>query len=290
MGLRLKYNIVLALACLLGFGAAGGISYVIVQQFAQDEIKHSIKMVHANANAVRRYTVNSITPLLAEDNDILFLSETVTSFAARSVFANVQEQFPQYSYKEAALNPTNPADLASPVEAAMIEQFRTDPSLTEITRVVERDGAQYLTVAYPVTITQEGCLRCHSTPEAAPPAMVDLYGTEGGFGWELGETVGAQIIAAPMSLVQQRTWETGVILIAGLSSVFLLVFAMTNLILGRIVLSPVRHMSNMAEKVSLGDFSIPEYQKAGKDEISSLSLSFNRMRRSLEQAMRMIDG
>ncbi|MEO0667160.1 MAG: DUF3365 domain-containing protein [Pseudomonadota bacterium] len=290
MGLRLKYNIVLALACLLGFGAAGGISYVIVQRFAQEEIKQSINMVHANANAVRYYTLNSITPLLSEDNDILFLPETVTSFAARSVFASVQEQFPDYSYKEAALNPTNPSDLASPVEAAMIEQFRTDPSLTEITSVVDRDGAQFLTVAYPITITQEGCLRCHSTPEAAPPAMVDIYGPDGGFGWQLGETVGAQIIAAPMSLVEQRTWETGVILIAGLSSVFFLVFAMTNLILGRIVLSPVRHMSDMAEKVSLGDFSVPEYQKPGKDEISSLTVSFNRMRRSLEQAMRMIDG
>ena len=290
MGLRLKYNIVLALACLLGFGAAGGISYVIVQRFAQEEIKQSINMVHANANAVRYYTLNSITPLLSEDNDILFLPETVTSFAARSVFASVQEQFPDYSYKEAALNPTNPSDLASPVEAAMIEQFRTAPSLTEITRVVDRDGAQYLTVAYPITITQEGCLRCHSTPEAAPPAMVDLYGSDGGFGWQLGETVGAQIIAAPMSLVEKRTWETGIILIAGLSSVFFLVFAMTNLILGRIVLSPVRHMSDMAEKVSLGDFSVPEYQKPGKDEISSLTVSFNRMRRSLEQAMRMIDG
>ena len=290
MGLRFKYNIVLALACLLGFGAAGGISYVIVQRFAQEEIKQSINMVHANANAVRYYTLNSITPLLSEDNDILFLPETVTSFAARSVFASVQEQFPDYSYKEAALNPTNPSDLASPVEAAMIEQFRTAPSLTEITRVVDRDGAQYLTVAYPITITQEGCLRCHSTPEAAPPAMVDLYGSDGGFGWQLGETVGAQIIAAPMSLVEKRTWETGIILIAGLSSVFFLVFAMTNLILGRIVLSPVRHMSDMAEKVSLGDFSVPEYQKPGKDEISSLTVSFNRMRRSLEQAMRMIDG
>ena len=290
MGLRLKYNIVLALACLLGFGAAGGISYVIVQRFAQEEIKQSINMVHANANAVRYYTLNSITPLLSEDNDILFLPETVTSFAARSVFASVQEQFPDYSYMEAALNPTYPSVLASPVEAAMIEQFRTDPSLTEITSVVDRDGAQFLTVAYPITITQEGCLRCHSTPEAAPPAMVDIYGPDGGFGWQLGETVGAQIIAAPMSLVEQRTWETGVILIAGLSSVFLLVFAMTNLILGRIVLSPVRHMSDMSEKVCLGDFSVPEYQKPGKDEISSLTVSFNRMRRSLEQAKRMIDG
>ncbi|MEO0381592.1 MAG: DUF3365 domain-containing protein, partial [Pseudomonadota bacterium] len=211
MGLRLKYNIVLALACLLGFGAAGGVSYLILQRFAEDEIKQSINLVHANANAVRYYTLNSITPLLSEDNDILFLPETVTSFAARTVFSQVQEQFPEYSYKEAALNPTNPSDLPTRLEASMIERFRADPSLTEISTVVEGDAGQFLTVAYPVTIKQEGCLRCHSTPEAAPPAMVDLYGSENGFGWQLGETVGAQIISAPMSLVKQRTYETGVI-------------------------------------------------------------------------------
>ncbi|MEL6807545.1 MAG: DUF3365 domain-containing protein [Pseudomonadota bacterium] len=289
MGLRFKYNLVLLLACLLGLAGAAGISYTIVQRFAIEEIKHSINIVHANANAVRFHTVNSVTPLLSEDNDILFLPETVASFAAQSVFARMQKDFPEYSYKEAALNPTNPADLANPLEASMIEDFRADASLTEISTVVENENGRFLTMAYPITITQEGCLRCHSTPEAAPPAMVDLYGSVNGFGWELGETVGAQIISAPMSLVEQRTWETGVVLIAGLSTVFLFVFALTNLMLGRIVLKPVRQMSTLAEKVSMGDFSVPEYQKPGKDEISSLTTSFNRMRRSLEQAMRMID-
>ncbi|MEP1199607.1 DUF3365 domain-containing protein [Tateyamaria sp.] len=289
MGLRFKYNLVLLLACLLGLAGAAGISYTIVQRFAIEEIKHSINIVHANANAVRFHTVKSVTPLLSEDNDILFLPETVASFAAQSVFARMQEDFPEYSYKEAALNPTNPADLANPLEASMIRDFRADASLTEISTVVENENGSFLTMAYPITITQEGCLRCHSTPEAAPPAMVDLYGSDNGFGWELGETVGAQIISAPMSLVQQRTWETGVVLIAGLSTVFLFVFAMTNLMLGRIVLKPVRQMSQVAEQVSMGDFSVPEYQKPGNDEISSLTTSFNRMRRSLEQAMRMID-
>ena len=289
MGLRFKYNLVLLLACLLGLAGAAGISYTIVQRFAIEEIKHSINIVHANANAVRFHTVKSVTPLLSEDNDILFLPETVASFAAQSVFAHMQKDFPEYSYKEAALNPTNPADLANPLEASMIQDFRADASLTEISTVVENENGSFLTMAYPITITQEGCLRCHSTPEAAPPAMVDLYGSVNGFGWELGETVGAQIISAPMSLVEQRTWETGVVLIAGLSTVFLFVFALTNLMLGRIVLKPVRQMSTLAEKVSMGDFSVPEYQKPGKDEISSLTSSFNRMRRSLEQAMRMID-
>ncbi|MEJ8472466.1 Tll0287-like domain-containing protein [Roseibium algae] len=289
MGLRFKYNIVLFLTCLLGTAAATGISYFIVQKSAIEEIHRSINLIRANAIAVRSYTLNSITPLLSSDNDILFLPETVTAYAAHSVFSTFKKTFPQFNYKEAALNPTNPADLPDELETALIEKLREDQSLGQTSTIVENDKGRFLTVAFPLTIKQPGCLRCHSTPDAAPPAMVDLYGPDNGFGWKLGETIGAQIISAPMAIADRRAQETGIILIAGFSIVFLLVFIMTNLMLGRIVLRPVRRMSDVAEKVSMGDFSVPEYRKAGKDEISSLSVSFNRVRRSLERAMKMID-
>ncbi len=44
----------------------------------------------------------------------------------------------------------------------------------------------------------------------------------------------------------------------------------------------------MADAVSLGEENIEPYVKPGKDEISSLSVSFNRMRESLKHAMNMI--
>ncbi len=289
MGLRFKYNMVLVLACLLGIGAATGLSYWVAQDNAVEEIKQEIGLLRANALAVRSYTLNSIDPLLSDDNDILFFPESVTSYAAQSVFATFRNAFPQYYYKEAALNPTNPADLPNDLEESLIEQFRADPSLEQLATVVENEEGRFLTVAFPLVVKQEGCLRCHSTPEAAPPAMVDLYGPVNGFGWQLGETIGAQIISAPMSLAEERAQETVVILVAALSVAFLLVLIVTNGMLSRIVLRPVARMSAVAETVSMGDFSVPEYAKPGKDEISSLSASFNRMRRSLERAMKMID-
>nr|WP_319515871.1 DUF3365 domain-containing protein [uncultured Cohaesibacter sp.] len=289
MGLRLKYNIALFLACLIGLLAAAAISYSIVQKSAVEEVKRSANLVRANALAVRSYTVNNIDPLLSDNNDILFLPETVAAFSAQTVFATLQKQFPEFDYKEAALDPTNLADLPNELEKSLINQLRGDPSLDQISTVVEKEGDKFLTIAFPLTIKQKGCLYCHSTPDAAPPAMIDLYGPDHGFGWKLGETVGAQIITAPMAIADKRARETGIILIAGFTVVFLLVFVITNIMLGRIVLRPVRLMSRAAEKVSMGDFSVPEYKKPGNDEISSLSLSFNRVRRSLERAMSMID-
>ncbi len=289
MGLRFKYNLVLVLACLLGIGAATGLSYWVVRDSSVEEIEQEIGLLRANALAVRSYTLNSIDPLLSDDSDILFFPESVTSYAAQSVFATFRNSFPDYYYKEAALNPTNPADLPNELEASLIEQFRADPSLERLSTVVENEDGRFLTVAFPLVVKQEGCLRCHSTPEVAPPAMVDLYGPVNGFGWQLGETIGAQIISAPMSLANERAMETGIIVISALSVAFLLVLAVTNGMLSRIVLRPVARMSTVAEKVSMGDFSVPEYAKPGRDEISSLSASFNRMRRSLERAMKMID-
>lgn len=289
MGLRFKYNAVLVLACVLGTGIALGLTYQLVRASALQEVEREISLMRANATAVRSYTLNHIDPLLSNDSAILFQPEAVTSFAARSVFATVSEDFPQYNYKEAALNPTNPADLPTALEADMIAQFRADPSIQNLSAVIEDDAGPLLAMAFPVTINSEGCLRCHSTPEAAPPAMVDLYGSENGFGWQMGETVGAQIITAPMALIQQRAWETGLIVVAALSATFALVVILTNIMLTRIVLRPVAYLSNMAEQVSLGDFAVPEYTPVSRDEISSLATSFNRMRRSLDSAMKMID-
>ena len=289
MGLRFKFNAVLVIACLLGIASATALSYHVVQNAAVEEIKQQIRMLRANAKSVRAYTVQNIAPLLSDENDVLFLPPTVTNYAARRVFDGFRKDFPDYEYKEAALNPTNPADLPNELEAVLIQEFRNDPDRVQATRIVARDGQDFLTMAFPITVSKPGCLRCHSTPEAAPPAMVDLYGPVNGFGWQLGETVGAQFISAPMSLAYDRARETSVILTSVLTMAFLLVLIVTNILLGRIVLTPVARMSEVAEQVSLGDFDVPEYTKGGRDEITSLSVSFNRMRRSLESAMRMID-
>jgi protein-histidine pros-kinase len=290
MGLRLKYNAVLLAASLLGITGAVGLSYVMVQESATQDVKREARLMRANAKAVRSYTVKHIDPLLTEDGDILFQPEAVTSFAARTVFDTVSAEFPQYAYKEAALNPTNPADLPSPLERDMIEQFRADPSLDQLSAEFEDADGRFLAVAFPVTIENPGCLNCHSTPDIAPPAMLDLYGSVNGFGWEFGETVGAQIITVPMSLIAERAEETALLVGSALLAAFGVVLVLTNLLLSYVVVRPVKYLTEMAEKVSLGDFTVPEYARKSRDEIGSLAGSFNRMRRSLEKAMAMLDS
>jgi len=67
------------------------------------------------------------------------------------------------------------------------------------------------------------------------------------------------------------------------------VFVVLNLMLAWLIVQPIRAMSQAADKISTGDFDVPEFAEGGKDEISVLGSAFNRMRRSLNKAMQMIE-
>jgi HAMP domain-containing protein len=75
-----------------------------------------------------------------------------------------------------------------------------------------------------------------------------------------------------------------------LAVVFAVVFVVLNLLLSWLIIRPVTRLSAAADKVSTGDFEQPEFPEKGGDEVAVLASSFNRMRRSLEKAMQMIDG
>ena len=71
---------------------------------------------------------------------------------------------------------------------------------------------------------------------------------------------------------------------------FALAFVALNVMLTRIIVQPVARMSAAADQVSVGNFEVPEFTETGKDEIVQLGRAFNRMRRSLQTAMRMMDA
>ncbi len=289
MRLRTKFNLALVLACVSGIIAATGLTYQAAKSSALQGIKNEIAIIHANALAVSKYTSTEVAPLLSDNSDILFLPHTVPSFSAQTVFSYFNSSFPDYYYKEAVLNPTNPGDLAEDWEADLINQLRADQSLDQISIIRKTDTGRVFAVAFPLTVTDQSCLECHSDPSLAPAAMIDLYGSENGFGWEIGETIGAQIIYTPIAQADKRVIDLVLVIMLVILAAFTVVILLVNLMLSRIVLKPVAVMSEISQQVSMGDFSAREYIKKGSDEISLLSTSFNRMRRSLDSAMRLLD-
>ncbi|MCH9807379.1 MAG: DUF3365 domain-containing protein [Alphaproteobacteria bacterium] len=290
MGLRLKFNLILAACFILGLLASSMLFYQVSKNNAMERLHAQIGVLRAQALAVRRYTSEEIRPLLSDMSDVQFLPQTVPSFSAQTAFNNFRDHYSDFYYKEAVLNPTNPDDLATDWEKGLIDKLRENTSLKEVVAIRDGKNGKEYTVAFPLAIKSEGCLTCHSTPDRAPASMVALYGDKNGFGWKLNEVVGAQIFSVPLKVAEQQTWEVLQLLIGAMSAIFLILLILINLLLRWMVVSPVIKMAEIAEQVSMGDSSQPEYAHPGADEISSLSQSFNRMRRSLDNAMKMLES
>ena len=92
-----------------------------------------------------------------------------------------------------------------------------------------------------------------------------------------------------MSLPLARAQSTFISFMSALVGVFLLIAVILNLLLHFIVIKPVRAMSAKADEISLGNLTVDELAVKGNDEIASLGRSFNRMHRSLSNAVKMLD-
>jgi HAMP domain-containing protein len=289
MSLNLKFNIVLIIVFSIGMLAAGLISSRILHKNVEIEIQHMAEIIMENAQAVRSYTIEEIRPLLKPLMDKEFHPQSVPAYAASQNIERVRERFPEYTYKEATINPINPNSQATDWETSIIEHFRNHPEETELIGINEKSMKPYLYVAHPITVNSANCLACHGNTSDAPWPMLDHYKPKGGFGWKLGEIVGMQIVSVPIDIALERSSEALQVFLISLGLVFLAVLALLNILLYFMVIKPVTHMSKVANEISMGNADAPEFDISGNNEFKTLGKSFNRMRRSLNQAMKMIE-
>ncbi len=289
MGLRLKFNLVLVAVFAIGLACSAYISRRILQQNAQDEVERNAGLMMESAMAVRDYTVGQVKPNLELQLMRVFLPQSVPAYAATEVFNNLRKTYPEYSYKEATLNPTNPRDKTVGWEADVVNQFRNNPDIKEVGGVRDTPSGPSLFRARPIKITNEKCLVCHSTVDAAPKSMIQLYGPANGFGWKHNEIIGAQVISVPMALPLAKADTAFRTFMTSLIAVFVLAFIVLNITLSVMVIRPIVRMSRAADEVSTGNLQIPEFAVTSKDEIGVLATSFNRLRRSLEKAMKLLE-
>ena len=289
MKIRWKIDLAISGAFLVGLGLAGVGAYTILTKNALEESLQNARIMIEGASAIRTYTADKIRPLLEQQMNVQFLPQSVSAFAALSNFKIMHQKLPDYTYREPTLNPTNVNDRAADWEADIINDFRNDGSKTETVVTRDTPTGRFLTLARPLKVANPACLTCHSTPEAAPATMVALYGSQNGFGWKQGEIVGAQVVSIPLAVPLARAYQALLWFMLILVGTFIVTIVMVDLLLRVLVAKPVSEISEMADSVSMGQLDTPEYVHKSKDEIGSLSMSFNRMRRSLQNAMTMLE-
>lgn len=293
---NLKLGTKLNLLLLLIFLGVVGISGLTLSKILGDNAKEKVAsqafLLLETMSSVRDYTAEQINPELAPrlDKEGWFLPQTVPAYSAREVFEKLRkrEQYSNFFYKEATLNPTNPRDKADSFESSIVEKFRNQSALKEVTGFRSLPSGELFYVARPLVISEQSCLRCHSTPEQAPKSQLATYGRDNGFGWKLNEIIGARVISVPSSAVFNEARRLQMLVIGSLSVFFLLAMIMINFFLKFAVTNPLKRMAQLSKQVSTGNMN-GEFEHPAHDEIGILAASLNRMKVSLEMAMNMLN-
>jgi HAMP domain-containing protein len=286
-----KLNLLLILVFGLGLVLIAMNARSSMLEDAKKTVLNQAELMAASSKATRDYTEEEISPILENtpDHKNEFLPQTIPFYAATVTFNRLRKTFPDYTYKEATLNPTNLVDRASDWEADIVNDFRNHPEKAQV--VGERNTAvgQSLYLARPIAV-EEGCLTCHSQPSVAPAALVKRYGTQNGFGWHPHEIVAAQIISVPMSVPVEMVNEGFRNLLITLGAIFFAAIALIDIGMYYLVIQPLRRVSQSADRISTGEIDLPPLPVSGKDEIAQVTTSFNRMHTSLKKAMEMLSN
>lgn len=290
MKLLLKFNLIFVLVFAAGLAATAYIARDLLRANAEAEVAGNARLLMESAVATRTFTTNQIAPLLQTQMKYTFLPQSVPAFVATEVLGELRKKYPEYSYKEATLNPTNPRDRAVEWEADLVNQFRNNGAVTEFVGQRDTPVGRTFYIARAMKITNPNCLVCHSVPDAAPAPMIQKYGTANGFGWNLNEVIGAQVVSVPMEVPFKRAEQTFGVFMSLIVGVFLAIGVVLNLMLWALVIRPVTRLSGLADRVSMGEMEAPEFETKARDEIGTLAESFGRMRKSLVQAMKMLEG
>jgi protein-histidine pros-kinase len=289
MKLMWKFNVALAAVFIVGLLVTGLISYGVLQANAREEILDNARVMMESALSSRSYTNTQIKPLLETQLRYSFLPQSVPAYAATEQFNDLRKKYPDYSYKEATLNPTNPRDRATDWEADIVNQFRNGQAKGDLVGERDTPTGRSLYLARAIQITDAACLACHTTAAEAPKTMVELYGPANGFGWKMNEIIGAQIVSVPSALPIQRASHTFKVFMLLLTLVLLVTFILINVMLHSIVIQRVKALAKSADDVSLGQVETAEFKDKSKDEIGTLTQALSRMNKSLVQAIKMLE-
>ncbi len=291
MKLLARFNLIFIVVFGVGLSVALWLAYEFLQSDAKARVLEQAKLMMQTTLATRDYTSKQIKPLLDKEqrHDTKFLPQTVPAYSAVEVFNYLHQRNPEYAYKEATLNPTNPRDRASDWEADVVNTFRNHKDQTDLVGERDTPTGKSLFFARPLRVSSPSCLECHSTPEAAPASMIKQYGPDNGFGWQDNEIIGAQIVSVPESFPLQIADTALKRLVVYLAIIALVTLLILDAVLVATVIRPVGKLSKMADDISQGKLDIDELPVKGRDEISLLARSFNRMQRSLSRAMKMLE-
>ena len=242
--------------------------------------------------AIRHYAAEAIRPAMEKrvGKDEFVIEAMSTSFIARSIFDKVDDTFPDYVIKFSSDNPRNPANLAGPKEAELLQYFQDNPEESRWMGKLTLNGKEYFAHLSARRIEQS-CLRCHGSPEDSPKSLLVRYGDTGGFHRKVGDVAGMDVIAIPMDSVNAalRADATENILVTAACLLLLLaaiLVAFRYMVSRRLatITAHFQHAATQAGEAVIGTVAVKR-----NDEIGVLARSFNTLATRLQELYRSLE-
>ena len=233
-----RLNVILIGCLLVLYCIAGLIYFERVDSDYRASLVTSAQQQMETAQAVRKFTVEFLRGPLLRNAGTEFHSASVPSFVANRTMAYLSAAYPGFKYREVATYPTNPSNLAKGWEQSAIDTFKRDGT-DALFELAGPSGNAMLHYARPIRVSSAACLSCHGRVEDAPKSMLAKYGSGHGFGWQLGEVIGAQVVSVSADKAVEARNRTIVQFLVVSAIIAALTFMVISLVVHRGVIRPI---------------------------------------------------
>ncbi|MFO7945069.1 MAG: diguanylate cyclase [Anaerolineales bacterium] len=292
---NLSLNVFLMVVMGIAFAFVGmGVIFLttyVLRQHSLEIAESKTRLILDRNLAIHTYFSHDLKPSVFELTEPLieegYFEPTWMSstYAVREIEGYFQDLNPNnFYYKEAAIDARSPKNEADAFERSFLEKLNSGQDLVVQSDVREIDGEEYFTTIRRGEVMAESCLRCHSTPGAAPAGLIDVYGDERSFNREEGEVVSAISIRIPLGETRAEIANVSWLISGFLAISLFVLFLILNEVRVRMLMSPIEKIGKKALLISeniayLGEQIKPPVFK----EFRKLTHAFNTMSIALRE-------
>ncbi|MEW6409798.1 MAG: DUF3365 domain-containing protein [Nitrospirota bacterium] len=288
--LSTKFSLSVALILLFFCALLSLLFYYYMKNQVIEDAEEKTRIILAQTKAVGDYIRETLRPRMfnflhqVESHDDFVVEAMSTTYVTNEVMRHFNLQVSEYTYKRVSENPRNPKNKANPFHSRMIAFFKNNKDQKEWQEIIKSGNQKYLIRVEPV-IGEKRCLQCHGNPSEAPKGLIKRYSTEGGFGYKIGEVVGAQSVAVPLDIAIAGVRRAAIdSFIFGVSILFLLLIILHGTF-WQMVSKPLKQLSDVFKGIADGtEYLGKKIPSDRSDEIGSLMSSFNIMASHLSAA------
>jgi signal transduction histidine kinase len=300
--LTAKFMFGLGIILLCVISVLSFLTYDYLKKMFIKEAYEKTDIVLGHIDATMEYVRDELRPQIfhALPGNIFINQVMSSSFINTGIMKRFKQRLPRYIYRRVAIDPMNPRNKADDFEEGFISRFRNEPdSKKEWRGLITRNGEDYF-IHLKAIIMEEQCLLCHGDPASAPLSIIAHYGKVHGLHRKVGEVIGLESIAAPVSgTFRQLRHVAFIFFLLGIAGMAVL-FAALNYFHYRLAVVPLKRVSSFFKEVVNGHRGLDiHFDSRDYDEVSDLADSFNRMmgyltkseeeRKTMEERVRQAD-